>query len=114
MRILTTLVALMFLATFANAQKTVTGKIVDTVGESLIGVNILESGTSNGTVTDFDGNFKLTVQEDATIVISYVGYEPQTLKVADQSSFSIVLTEGVALGEVVCNTPLFSTKKTKS
>ncbi len=101
MRTLTTLVVLMLMTSFVYAQKTVSGTIVDTDGESLIGVNILEAGTSNGTVTDLDGAFKLDVQEDATIVISYIGYETQKIKVADQSSFSIVLMEGVALSEVV-------------
>jgi len=90
----------MLFATLGMAQKTVSGKVLDSNNESLIGVNILEAGTSNGTITDFDGTFELKVAEDAVIVISYTGYAEQKLDVAGQESFNIVLEEGIDLDEV--------------
>ena len=56
-----------------------TGTVTDTKGESLIGASVLEKGTSNGCITDVDGNFTLTVSPKATMVISYVGYVTQEI-----------------------------------
>ena len=65
---------------FAQAQVTATGVVVDAAtGEPIIGATVLEEGTSNGTITDFDGNFSLSVGKDAMVVISYVGYKAQQL-----------------------------------
>ena len=65
---------------FAQAQVTATGVVVDAAtGEPIIGASVLEKGTSNGTITDFDGNFSLSVGKDAMVVISYVGYKAQQL-----------------------------------
>ena len=65
---------------FAQAQVTATGVVVDAAtGEPIIGASVLEEGTSNGTITDFDGNFSLSVGKDAKVVISYVGYKAQQL-----------------------------------
>ena len=65
---------------FAQAQVTATGVVVDAAtGEPIIGASVLEEGTSNGTITDFDGNFSLSVGKDAMVVISYVGYKAQQL-----------------------------------
>lgn len=94
------------LATFvASAQSvTVSGKITDaTDGSGLPGVTIQEKGTSNGTTTDFDGNFQLTVSSsDAVLVISSVGFASQEIVVGNQTFISISLTEDVtALGEIV-------------
>ena len=50
-----------------------TGTVVDQTGETVIGATIMEKGTTNGTVTDFDGNFKLTTASGAKIVVSYIG-----------------------------------------
>ena len=64
---------------FAQAQK-VTGAVVDAeTGEPLIGVTVMELGTTNGTVTDLDGHFQLTVQPDHKLQLSYVGYASQEL-----------------------------------
>ncbi len=103
MRILTTLLALLLFATLAIAQKTVSGTIMDANGDTVIGANILEKGTANGTITDIDGTFKLKVtDENAVLVISYTGYANQELKVSEQASFdNIVLQEGIDLSEVV-------------
>ncbi|MBQ7422138.1 MAG: TonB-dependent receptor [Prevotella sp.] len=88
----------------ANAvqqQKTVSGTVVDAQGP-VIGATIMEKGTSNGTVTDFDGNFTLNVQPGATLVVSYVGYLTQEFPVGNSSNFNITLNEdNKALEEVV-------------
>jgi hypothetical protein len=59
-----------------QSGKRITGKVVDESGEPVIGASVTENGTTNGTVTDSDGNFTLTVAENATLQISYVGYKP--------------------------------------
>lgn len=82
--------------------KKVTGKIVDEKGEPIIGANIVEAGTANGTVTDVDGNFSLSVDNNATIHISYIGYLEQDINTAGRTSFNITLIEDTkALDEVV-------------
>lgn len=53
--------------------KQVTGRVVDDLGEPIIGVSVLEKGTSNGVITDMDGNYNISVSQDATIVFSYIG-----------------------------------------
>jgi TonB-linked SusC/RagA family outer membrane protein len=83
------------------AQKTVSGTVTDASGEVMIGVNILEVGTSNGTITDLDGNFSIEVSDDATLEFSMVGYTPQQIEVGSQTVIDLVLEEGVALSEVV-------------
>ncbi len=81
--------------------KKVTGRVSDSMG-TLIGATVLEKGTSNGAVTDMDGNFSLSVQPGATLVVSYVGYVTQEIKVGNQSNFNILLEdEGRNLNEVV-------------
>ena len=82
-------------------QKRVTGTITDSQSTPLIGVNIAEEGTSNGTVTDFDGKFELTVPEDASLVFSYTGFQSQTVAVAGREVFDLQLVEGALLDEVV-------------
>ena len=73
---------------------TVTGNIVDSNGEPIIGASILEDGTTNGIVTDLDGNFTLTgVNANATLVISYVGYKTQNVQVNGRTQLNIVLEE---------------------
>jgi TonB-linked SusC/RagA family outer membrane protein len=88
-------------ATTVLAQRAVSGKVIDNTGEPLIGVNILETGTSNGTVTDFDGNYSMTVADGATLTFSYTGYADQVITVGAQSVIDVTLEEGVALDEIV-------------
>ena len=57
------------------AQDQITGTVVDETGEGVIGATVMEKGTSNGTVTDFEGNFTVKVAPGTMLVISYVGYE---------------------------------------
>ena len=85
-----------------QATKKITGTVVDASGP-VIGASVVEKGKSgNGVITDFDGNFSLTVSPGATLVISYIGYETQEIKVGNQSTLSITLKEDNAqLDEVV-------------
>ena len=87
-----------------SVQETITinGKVIDKNGDPLIGVNILEVGTTNGTITDFDGNFVLNVSSNATLRVSYIGYKEINLPVNGQKQLSITLQEDTqALEEVV-------------
>lgn len=81
---------------FAQEQ-TITGKVTEDSGETLPGVNILEKGTANGTVTDADGNYSITVTgEDAVLSFSFVGYLPQEITVDQQTSINPVLELDIA------------------
>lgn len=81
---------------------TVTGQVVDATGETVIGANITVKGTTNGTVTDFDGNFSLNVPQGSTIVVNYIGYVPQEIAIANANPLKIVMSEDVQkLDEVV-------------
>ena len=66
---------LMLTCTMMYAQTEITGTVVDETGETVIGATVVEKGTSNGTVTDFDGNFVIKVNPGTTLVVSYIGYE---------------------------------------
>lgn len=93
---------MMFCANFAFAQSVViTGTVSSDNGEALIGVNILEKGTGNGTLTDFEGKYTIKVADGASLVFSLIGYEPQTVAIAGQSEIKVTLKEGVELNEVV-------------
>ena len=87
----------------AWADITVNGVITDSQGEPLVGATVLEKGTSKGTSSDLDGNFKLTVADNAMLVFSYVGCDSQTLKAQPQMTVvlmenSTLLDEVVAIG----------------
>ena len=70
------------------AQQEITGTVTDAMGP-VIGATVMEKGTSNGTVTDFDGNFKLKVQAGKTLVFSYIGYKSQELPAKDGMQVSM-------------------------
>ncbi len=82
---------------------TVSGKVTEAGGDELPGVNVLIKGTSNGTVTDFEGNYRLAdLKPEDVIVFSFIGYRPEEVVVGNQSVINIVLTEDIiALSEVV-------------
>ncbi len=86
---------------FAFAQESVTGKVTDTNGEGLAGVNIVEKGTTNGTATDFDGNFTIEVSESGTLVFSSIGYATKEERVNGRSQINVTLSDGEALDEVI-------------
>lgn len=71
----------------------VKGVVKDTSGEAIIGASVLEKGTTNGTITDFDGNFALNVSKNAVLVVSFVGYKNEEISVAGKSSLKITLKE---------------------
>ena len=100
-KVLMTLWAVWGIAIGAFAQQiTVNGVVQDTQGEPIIGANILVKGTANGTITDLDGNFQLTADADALLVISYIGYVTQELPA--QPVMNITLREDAEqLEEVV-------------
>ena len=80
----------------------VKGLVKDTSGEVVIGASVLEKGTTNGVITDLDGNFVLNVSSKGTLVVSYVGYATQEIPVNGKSSFQIVMNEdSKVLNEVV-------------
>ncbi len=78
-------------------KKSVTGVVRDEAGETVIGASVLEKGTTNGMMTDFDGKFRLDVAPNATLVISYVGYKTQEIAVAGQTNFFVTLEEDATL-----------------
>lgn len=96
-----TLALLLGMVSFTLAQINVSGKVTSNTGESLIGANILEKGTTNGAVTDLDGNFNLRVQAGATLQVTMIGFESKEVAVGNQSVINITLIEGATLGEVV-------------
>lgn len=88
--------------TISQQQKKITGVVTDKEGVPVIGANVLEKGTTNGTVTDADGRFSLDVSRNATLQISYLGYNTQNIVVGNQTTFAVKLSEdSEALDEVV-------------
>ena len=83
-----------------QASKKITGTVVDAQGP-VIGASVVEKGTTNGTVTDFDGNFSLSVKTGATIVISFIGYETQEIKVGNQDNIQVTMKDDNAVLEEV-------------
>ncbi len=82
--------------------KSVSGTVVDSNGIPVIGANILEKGTTNGTITDIDGNFTLSVSPNAVLQVSFIGYNTQEVAVGDQKTIQVVLKEDTeTLEEVV-------------
>jgi TonB-dependent starch-binding outer membrane protein SusC len=101
MRLSLTMGLALFAAT-VFAQNTVTGKVTDETGTGLPGVSILVKGTTNGTSTDNDGNFSLSVPPDATLVVSFIGYRSQEVMVNNRTTLDLTLEPDLAtLQEVV-------------
>lgn len=82
-------------------QSSVTGTVVDQDGIALAGVNILEKGTTNGTTTDFDGNYTITADSEATLVFSYIGFASKEEKIGGRTSINVKLSEGMQLEEFI-------------
>ena len=92
--------------------RTISGTVTDKSGEPIIGANVLVKGTSQGIITDLDGNFTLNnVPANAELVISYIGYKEQTIKVGSQTSFSVKLVEDTELIDEVVVVGYASQKK---
>ena len=89
-------------AVVQQSIKNISGTITDSNGEPIIGANVLEKGSTNGTVTDINGKFSLSVPNKSTLVISYIGYVSKAIVVGNQTVFNIQLTEDTQnLNEVV-------------
>lgn len=83
-------------------KKTISGRVVDRNGEPVIGVNVVEKGTTNGTITDMDGKFTFNVSPNATLMLSYIGYKAQEIAVNNRTQYNVVLDEDTeTLDEVV-------------
>ncbi len=74
-------------------NKKVTGTVVDDAGIPVIGANVIQKGTTNGVITDLDGNFSLEVPNGAVIEISYIGYTTQEITASGQTGLQVKLTE---------------------
>ena len=90
----------MFVGTVMYAQTEITGMVVDDLGEGVIGATVMEKGTSNGTVTDFEGNFKLKVDAGKTLVFSYIGYQTQEQPAVNGMKV-VMVDDAQTLNEVV-------------
>lgn len=106
LRKLSLMVMILFLSiiSIATAQETnVSGQVLDSGGSPIPGVNILEKGTGNGTVTDLDGNFNLNVgSPETTLIFSFIGYQSQEVPLNGRSILNITLEEDVeSLDEVI-------------
>lgn len=85
-----------------QATRQITGTILDETGEPIIGANVVQKGTTNGTMTDLDGAFSLNVPNNATLVISFIGYNSMEVNVAGKSKITVTLKEDTQkLEEVV-------------
>lgn len=88
--------------TVQQQSMAISGTVVDASGEPVVGANVLEKGSSNGTITDLDGRFTLTVDPKAVLKISYIGYLTKEVPVNNQKNLRIELTEdSQSLDEVV-------------
>lgn len=87
----------------SGKRKKVTGTVKDTNGEPIIGATVVEKGTTNGTVTDFDGNYTLELSENGTLAISYIGYKTQEYSVGKikQGQLSVILKEDTEIMDEV-------------
>lgn len=89
--------------TTVQQTKKITGNVTNTAGEPIIGATVLEKGnTTNGTITDIDGNFTINLPANATLSISYIGYITQEIQVGYQTSFKVVLKDDTkTLDEII-------------
>lgn len=87
-------------------KKTVTGRIVDANGEPLIGVSVMEKGTTNGAITDMDGNYTLTVGDNSVLQYSYVGYKNQEQSASGKNTINLTMAENSEQLEEVVVTAL--------
>ncbi|WP_029906741.1 SusC/RagA family TonB-linked outer membrane protein [Prevotella sp. 10(H)] len=91
---------------FVQYARKITGLVVDEAGEAIIGANVTVEGQKIGNITNIDGQFTLNVPEGATLIISYIGYTTQTIKVTAQDYYKIVLKENPKLLDEVVVTAL--------
>lgn len=106
------LMTCLFVASSIMAQRTVTGKVTDDVGEGIPGATVLVKGTTNGVVTDIDGSYSLTVSEGDIIVVSFVGFVTQEIPVGTRTTIDVSLGSNLTeLQEVVVTAIGLTAKK---
>ena len=96
---------------FSDQQKEIKGNVKDAMGTEIIGASVIEVGTSNGTITDLDGNFSLNVKDNAKIEISFIGFETQRVNVVPGKTLNIVLKEDTKMLDEVVVTGYGGTQK---
>ena len=79
----------------------ISGRVSSSIGEPMIGASVMVKGTTNGTITDLDGNFKVEASSTATLIISYVGYVTQEVQIAGRKAVNITLKEDTGLLEEI-------------
>lgn len=85
-----------------QSSKKITGKVVDQSGDPIIGANVVEKGTTNGSITDIDGNFTLSVAPNSTLTFSFIGYATAEMSVVGKNDLTVTLREDTEmLDEVV-------------
>lgn len=95
-------IGVFLLLSIGLSAQSITGKVVDESGESLIGVNIIIKGTDTGTITDFEGNYALNATVGNTLVFSYIGYADQEILIGDYTLINVTMTSGASvLDEIV-------------
>lgn len=95
----------------AQDKRKISGVVKDATGEPVIGASVVEKGTTNGVITDMDGNFTLNIAKGATLTISYIGYAEQEIVIANQTSLNIILKENTELLDEVVVVGFGSQKK---
>ncbi|WP_370089674.1 SusC/RagA family TonB-linked outer membrane protein [Ekhidna sp.] len=106
------LMTCLLLVSSVMAQRTVTGKVTDDVGEGIPGATVLVKGTTNGVVTDIDGSYSLTVSDNDVIVVSFVGFETQEISVGNRSVIDVSMGANLTeLQEVVVTAIGLTAKK---
>lgn len=95
------LTVIMNTTAWSQSTKTISGTVSDPTGESVIGANVMVKGTTVGTITDVDGNFRIEASPTATLIVSYIGFVTQEISVAGKQLFKITLREDAELLEEV-------------
>ncbi|MCD8135498.1 MAG: SusC/RagA family TonB-linked outer membrane protein [Parabacteroides gordonii] len=103
-----------YVSAVTQQTKKITGVVMDEIGFPVIGANIIEKGTTNGVITDLDGNFSLEVPDGAIIEISYIGYTTQEIPVKGQTNFNIKLVEDTQKIDEVVVTALGIKRQSRS
>ncbi len=97
-----TFILIVLCTSLSFAQKAITGVVTDEKGSPLPGVNIIEKGTSNGSVTDFDGKYTIEISgAESILVYSFVGFNKKEISVGSQSTINVTLSSGAELEEVI-------------
>src|SRR5512133_1173544 len=115
MKKLMLIVAVIFLMTSGNTQRTITGIVVDSENNPLAGVNVLIQGTTRGTVTDMNGAFPIEVPgENAVLIFSFIGYETEQVKVQSSGNLMVMMTESISSLQEVVVTGYATAKKAEA